>query len=438
MKNMFYLIMILISMAGMACAQTVEAPYEVGKWQGFRTAAISFTFDDGSPNQFTRAIPLFNEFNYKLTMFTITGTSYGWPPNWTALQNAANQGHEIASHTVNHPYLNQIDTTQQRMEFRDSHDAINSHITGQKCITVAYPYCINGNNTICDDYYMAARICSGSIESSTPSDFMSISSIICGTEGAIKTKKNFVDNFTTAAGSKGWCVYLLHGVDGDGGWSSISSDTLRVVLEYLNANQDKFWVSTFSNVARYIRERNAVSVTQLSSSDTTFTLQVTDALSDSVYNYPVTLRRPLPDGWPSALVTQNGQSRNTRIVEVNSIQYIQFEAIPDSGDVLIAKSNISGLYGYNNFMVPVPALSQNYPNPFNPATNIKFQIPVSQFVSLKVFNMLGEEVAILLEKNLQAGEYSLVFNAADLASGVYFYNLRGQNFLLSRKMLVLK
>ncbi len=66
------IMVILLSMVCAGYAQTVDPPYEVGTWQGFRKVAISFTFDDGSPNQFTKVIPMFNEFNFKLTLFTVT------------------------------------------------------------------------------------------------------------------------------------------------------------------------------------------------------------------------------------------------------------------------------------------------------------------------------------------------------------------------------
>ncbi len=437
--NMMIIITIIfLASANASHSQTVDPPYEVGTWQGFRTVAISFTFDDGSPNQFSKAIPMFNEFNFKLTLFTVTSPSWSWAANWTTLQNVANQGHEIASHTVTHLYLNQLDYSQQMTELKDSQDYINSHITGQRCITIAYPYCVNGTDTLCDDYYIAARTCAGAIEASTPGNFMSISSIICGENGPMKTKANFVSNFNSAISSKGWCVYLLHGIDGDGGWSSLPSDTLRAALVYLNANQDKFWVSSFSNVARYIKERNAVSVTELSSQDSSFTLQVTDALNDTIFNYPITLRRPLPEGWPSAVVTQNGHARNTRIVEVNTVQYIQFEAVPDSGEVLISKSNLTGLQNHGTFMVSVPTLAQNYPNPFNPSTTINFELVEAGYSTLKIFDIFGREVKILLNEKLSAGQHSVVFDATGLASGLYFYNLRGQGFLLQRKMLLLR
>ena len=84
------------------------------------------------------------------------------------------------------------------------------------------------------------------------------------------------------------------------------------------------------------------------------------------------------------------------------------------------------------------SLSQNYPNPFNPATVIKFSIPKEGKTSLKVYNMLGQEVAALLNQNLSAGSYSVQFNGTNLPSGLYIYVLRAGTKMLSRKMILLK
>ncbi|MGB5289272.1 MAG: T9SS type A sorting domain-containing protein, partial [Ignavibacteriaceae bacterium] len=91
-------------------------------------------------------------------------------------------------------------------------------------------------------------------------------------------------------------------------------------------------------------------------------------------------------------------------------------------------------------------LSQNYPNPLNPSTKILFSIQNEEFVSLKVFNSLGEEVADLLNETKPAGNYSVSFNASELTSGVYFYQLRagnpstgsGQGFVETKKMILLR
>ncbi|MBV6419774.1 MAG: hypothetical protein DAHOPDDO_00999 [Ignavibacteriaceae bacterium] len=92
------------------------------------------------------------------------------------------------------------------------------------------------------------------------------------------------------------------------------------------------------------------------------------------------------------------------------------------------------------------ALKQNYPNPFNPSTTISFSIPNESFVSLKIFNSLGEEVEELVNETKPAGKYSIDFNASELTSGVYFYRLRtkgpeinsGQGIIQTRKMILVK
>jgi hypothetical protein len=84
------------------------------------------------------------------------------------------------------------------------------------------------------------------------------------------------------------------------------------------------------------------------------------------------------------------------------------------------------------------SLQQNYPNPFNPATKIKFQIPETGLVSLKIFDVLGREVSTLVHKELSAGNYTIDFNAASLSSGVYFYRLDAGNFTSVKKMVLTK
>ena len=83
-------------------------------------------------------------------------------------------------------------------------------------------------------------------------------------------------------------------------------------------------------------------------------------------------------------------------------------------------------------------LSQNYPNPFNPSTTIRFTLPRSGHVELKVFNALGQEVATLVNEEKVAGAYSVRWNAGNLASGVYFYRLKAAEYIDTRKLLLLK
>jgi hypothetical protein len=95
--------------------------------------------------------------------------------------------------------------------------------------------------------------------------------------------------------------------------------------------------------------------------------------------------------------------------------------------------------GSNSDVTPVDyTLSQNYPNPFNPSTTINFTIPNSELVTLKIFNILGNEIATLINQNLPAGVYQYNFDAQNLASGIYLYELKTGNYKEIKKMNLLK
>ncbi len=89
------------------------------------------------------------------------------------------------------------------------------------------------------------------------------------------------------------------------------------------------------------------------------------------------------------------------------------------------------------------ALFQNYPNPFNPSTQISFDIPKSEFVTLRVYNLLGQDVKTLINQSMVPGRYTVEWNGndmlnSDVASGVYFYELRGESFISRKKMLLIR
>ena len=95
----------------------------------------------------------------------------------------------------------------------------------------------------------------------------------------------------------------------------------------------------------------------------------------------------------------------------------------------------------NSLSVATPtdfALSQNYPNPFNPSTINQFDIPKASFVTLRVYNILGQEVMTLVNEDKKVGRYEVEFNAPTLSSGIYFYRLRAGEHVSTRKFVLLK
>lgn len=109
-------------------------------------------------------------------------------------------------------------------------------------------------------------------------------------------------------------------------------------------------------------------------------------------------------------------------------------------DLYYDASNITPI-GINQNETETPSsfsLSQNYPNPFNPTTNIKFALPKGGLVKLVVFDVMGREVAVLVNKDMNAGSYTADFDASNLSTGVYFYKLTTGDFSDTKKMMLIK
>ena len=116
--------------------------------------------------------------------------------------------------------------------------------------------------------------------------------------------------------------------------------------------------------------------------------------------------------------------------------------------------DFDGSFAYSNIIeveIEIPnnfSLSQNYPNPFNPVTTIKYSIPSvisipnsrerNLNVTLKVYDVLGKEIATLVNEEKPAGNYEVKFNASSLSSGVYFYKLQSGSFVQTKKMILMK
>jgi len=329
-QNPFIKLLVCIAI-WIACVSVGNAQiatnYSIGTWYQFKPAAVSYTFDDNCSNQLPVAMPLFDKYGFKVTFFTVTN----WGPNWANLLTASKNGHEVASHTVTHADLSTLTAANQVPELANSQSTINTNITNTKCVTIAYPNCNTGDITTIQKYYIAGRICSGQIVATTPSDFYNISSNITGSTGSIQTAQNFDDKVAAALTAKGWMVFLTHGIDGDGGYSPTQSTELSTHLAYMNTNIANYWIATFGNVVKYIKERNAAALAETTISADSLKAVVTDNLDNTIYNIPITIRRLMPTGWAGAKVYLGATLITSTTVTVSGSTYIMFDAIPNQG-----------------------------------------------------------------------------------------------------------
>jgi len=139
-------------------------------------------------------------------------------------------------------------------------------------------------------------------------------------------------------------------------------------------------------------------------------------------------------------------SDNQLIDNFNSYQLVGFGEDQDrelyltsfDGNIYTFRSEVSNSNEDENDIASSVQLRQNYPNPFNPSTKISYSLNESAFVSLRVFNMLGQEIEILERSQKSAGTYTVSFDGSDLSSGLYIYKLEAGAFSLTRRMILMK
>jgi hypothetical protein len=113
-------------------------------------------------------------------------------------------------------------------------------------------------------------------------------------------------------------------------------------------------------------------------------------------------------------------------------------AVKSNGTICRYGPSLTGITPIGNITPAQYNLSQNYPNPFNPTTKIDFSLPKSGMVTLKVYNILGQEVNTLINEVKSAGTYSVDFNGTKFASGIYFYTIKSGDFTATKRMTLIK
>ena len=146
----------------------------------------------------------------------------------------------------------------------------------------------------------------------------------------------------------------------------------------------------------------------------------------------------------SSSTIEPGQAYWVKVTQTGELMLSSTSAATSSRIKIVAMSEMpppppdEGINSNNQIIPSVFSLGQNYPNPFNPTTVIQYELPVDGYVSLKVFNLLGQEVATLAEEVQNAGYKSVVWNASKIASGMYYYHLSAGSFSEVKKMLLMK
>lgn len=399
------------------------------------------------------------------------------PPNptiwrygtWPQFQTIAAEGHEIASHTLNHYFLTSLpigDTVTESTityELYHSKKKIEERILQQKCVTLVYPY--SDRNTLVDSiasiFYEAGRNAGIEPNHFSLSSYYDLNSYVVHFS---LPRTSFTDdldelysfmNWThNSIFARTWGVMMLHDVVPfaelgniiSSTYEPITSEWLSMYCDWLKLRSDnkEVWVETVGNIVRYMKERDNYSLQVILANDNQIKLEMTDNLYDEIYNYPLSVYVSVPQNWSNALLSQSSRIDTLNVISTDSGKVILGNIIPDGGEVTIAKLLITSV----DDIVEQPLsfqLYQNYPNPFNPSTIIKYEIPSvistegrNLNIKLSVYDVLGNEIITLVEGQKFSGQYEVEFDASNLSSGVYFYQLKTESLIQTKKMILSK
>ncbi len=342
----------------------------------------------------------------------------------------------------------------------------------------------DGNSSIADPVALVWNASTGasSYRAQVSSD-SSFASTLVDTSG-VTGDSIFVSNLRT--GSKYFWRVNASGGNMTSSWSTVWSFTVPATSTspgidiYQDALQspwaDASWNATlnFSNSSPVFSGSNSISVTQGAWGSASFhygswnsgktldpeqygSLQF-EVYSASKTSFNVLLEDDLGSSFPQVDYGSISQKKWTTVsipidsLDPNGQNFSRIDILETSGNQVvyyldsiqligIASGTKRALAGVKNTTSRVPsafALDQNYPNPFNPTTEISFSLPKDSFVTLKVYNSLGEAVSTLVRNYMSAGTHSIVWNGARYASGVYFYRLTSGDKAIVRKMILVK
>ena len=214
-------------------------------------------------------------------------------------------------------------------------------------------------------------------------------------------------------------------------------------------NHSDYVVFTSQNIAKYNEWRDISIIRDRTVSNTKLNWNGIDA-SATPSGSNISVSVPLGDSSASGGgigSTDNFPDLGTVLAKCDIAEIIVYDTLLTNSENLAIKQYLNNRYnliitGVNDLRTEkLPSkfsLSQNYPNPFNPVTTINYSIPAESFVTIKIYNSIGQEITSLVNENKSSGNYSVNFNGGNLSSGVYFYRMQAGSFVSTKKFVLMK
>jgi peptidoglycan/xylan/chitin deacetylase (PgdA/CDA1 family) len=268
--------------------------------------------------------------------------------SWDDIKEYAAQGHELASHTIAHPRLSVLDEVNLIYELEKSKEEILKFLGPDHTFSVECPYGTENERVMEYMYprYHASR-------NRMPEPFLeelnrgsrmqpgtSDKEYVQWQRGALSDSsldqmKAWID--TCIAHTNIWLVLVFHGVDGIG-WEAIEGDTLEAYFKYIRSNENKLWVATFKDVAKYLMERMNAEVSSAPGGEK-ITIDLNHNLDPELYDLPLTLKSYVPSGWESVKITQGEKSWFSTSHKDEAGRFVHYHAVPNAGAIILVRGD---------------------------------------------------------------------------------------------------
>lgn len=367
----------------------------VKKWADDKKSAFSFSFDDNYQTHYINVRPILNQFGFLATFYLAADFINDDHPAewrygvWPQFLEMAQEGHEMAAHTMTHPHLPQLDvgnkTTPGTIEYElyQSKKIIEEKI-GQDVISMAYPY--NQHNSTIDNiaslYYVNSR--AGGSQPNSSSIFGNQWYDLTAKEPEFHLPRNTMNDdldelieyknyLLSSINNEKWTIFFGHEVlpfanmvdSLEEMYLPISNEWLLTFTQWVKDKSDNndIWVETVGNVTRYIKERDNFSFNVVSNSSNQIIIDVGDGLDDNIYNYPLTTDIIVPNNWGNVVFTQGNATETLTPFTNNGVNYIRANIIPSAGNVIVENSaslfTITSSAGVNGSITPLGVTSIN-------------------------------------------------------------------------------
>jgi len=265
---------------------------------------------------------------------------------WDSIRSYANHGYEFASHTITHAHMAVLDTTNMFYELQKSKEDIRDQLGEKYTFAAEIPFGIEHpramkyalpaydalRNLMPDPYMLEINRGYKAQPGSSDKEYVQWQRGAT-TKTPLPLMKSWVD--TTLAHNNIWLVLVFHGIDGMG-YEALPSELLNTYFQYIKNHENEIWVATFSDAAKYMRERMHATVST-DKKDDRIIVHLQQSLDSNVYDVPLTLKTYIPDSWKNIEIHQAGNKQQVQLKQDAAGKYILYEAMPGNDEIEIVK-----------------------------------------------------------------------------------------------------